>query len=264
MRKRRPARSGAVPPQTRRRCRRAVAPLPRPSLLARPLTSLEGVGPAAARHAAKLGIETRRRPARAPAVRPSRLRATRAPVAELAIGEEATVAVTVKRLPRAAHPPPAADDPRMPGRRRHRAAEGGLVQPGLPRRPAHARGAPAAARASSRAAAAAPTFRVSEHEIERGGRRRARAATRPASCRSTRPPRGSRRAASASWRSRLRGLRGARARAAAARGCAPARALAGQGGRARGRALARVARRGARSRAAGSRSRSCSCSSSRS
>src|SRR5688572_33434095 len=69
--------------------------LPRPSLLARPLTSLEGVGPAAAKHAAKLGIETlgdllshlpfdHRDYADARAV------------AELAIGEEATIAVTVK------------------------------------------------------------------------------------------------------------------------------------------------------------------------
>jgi ATP-dependent DNA helicase RecG len=69
--------------------------LPRPSLIARPLTSLEGVGPAAARHAAKLGIETLgdllgHLPF------DHRDYADARPVAELAIGEEATVAVTVK------------------------------------------------------------------------------------------------------------------------------------------------------------------------
>jgi ATP-dependent DNA helicase RecG len=69
--------------------------LPRPSLLARPLTSLEGVGPTAARHAAKLGIETLgdllgHLPF------DHRDYADARPVAELAIGEEATVAVTVK------------------------------------------------------------------------------------------------------------------------------------------------------------------------
>ena len=76
----------------------AAVPLhfvPRPSLLARPLTSLEGVGPAAARHAAKLGIETigdllDHLPF------DHRDYADARPVAELAIGEEATIAVTVK------------------------------------------------------------------------------------------------------------------------------------------------------------------------
>jgi ATP-dependent DNA helicase RecG len=76
----------------------AAAPLrwlPRPGLLARPLTSLEGVGPAAARHAAKLGIETLgdllgHLPF------DHRDYADARPVAELAIGEEATISVTVK------------------------------------------------------------------------------------------------------------------------------------------------------------------------
>ena len=76
----------------------AAAPLrslPRPGLLACPLTSLEGVGPAAARHAAKLGIETLgdllgHLPF------DHRDYADARPVAELAIGEEATISVTVK------------------------------------------------------------------------------------------------------------------------------------------------------------------------
>ena len=76
----------------------AAVPLrsvPRPSLLARPLTSIEGVGPAAAKHAAKLGIETLgdllfHLPF------DHRDYADARSVAELAIGEEATVAVTVK------------------------------------------------------------------------------------------------------------------------------------------------------------------------
>ena len=111
---------------------------PRPSLLARPLTSLEGVGPAAAQHAAKLGIETvgdllGHLPF------DHRDYADARPVAELAIGEEATIAVTVK-------------DCRVRPTRRRRLtilecrvaddtgpAEGGLVQPGLPRRPARRR-----------------------------------------------------------------------------------------------------------------------------
>jgi len=68
---------------------------PRPSLLADPLTSLEGVGPAAAKHAAKLGIETvgdllGHLPF------DHRDYADARPVADLAIGEEATIAVTVK------------------------------------------------------------------------------------------------------------------------------------------------------------------------
>ena len=68
---------------------------PRPSLLARPLTSLEGVGPVAAKQAAKLGIETvgdllGHLPF------DHRDYADARPVAELAIGEEATIAVTVK------------------------------------------------------------------------------------------------------------------------------------------------------------------------
>jgi ATP-dependent DNA helicase RecG len=76
----------------------AAVPLrspPRPSLLVRPITSIEGVGPAAARHAARLGIETLgdllgHLPF------DHRDYADARPVAELAIGEEATVAVTVK------------------------------------------------------------------------------------------------------------------------------------------------------------------------
>ncbi len=68
---------------------------PRPSLLAHPLTSLEGVGPAAAKQAAKLGIET---VGDLLGHLPFDYRdyADARPVAELAIGEEATIAVTVK------------------------------------------------------------------------------------------------------------------------------------------------------------------------
>jgi ATP-dependent DNA helicase RecG len=68
---------------------------PRPSLLAHHLTSLEGVGPAAARQAAKLGIET---VGDLLGHLPFDYRdyADARPVAELAIGEEATIAVTVK------------------------------------------------------------------------------------------------------------------------------------------------------------------------
>jgi len=76
----------------------AAAPLrslPRPRLLEAPLTALEGVGPAAAKHAAKLGIETvgdllGHLPF------DHRDYADARPVADLAIGEEATIAVTVK------------------------------------------------------------------------------------------------------------------------------------------------------------------------
>jgi ATP-dependent DNA helicase RecG len=86
--------SGA--PQTRAQLRKVpLRSLPRPGLLTRPLTSLEGVGKAAARHAAKLGIETvgdllGHLPF------DHRDYAEARPIAELAIGEEATVAVTVK------------------------------------------------------------------------------------------------------------------------------------------------------------------------
>jgi ATP-dependent DNA helicase RecG len=87
---------GSGAPQTRQALAAvALRFLPRPSLLGRPLTSLEGVGPAAARHAAKLGVETLgdllgHLPF------DHRDYADARPVAELAIGEEATVAVTVK------------------------------------------------------------------------------------------------------------------------------------------------------------------------
>src|SRR5215212_1740751 len=68
---------------------------PRPALLALPLTSLEGVGPAAARNAAKLGIESLgdlldHLPADHRDYERTRT------VSELAIGEEATVAVRVR------------------------------------------------------------------------------------------------------------------------------------------------------------------------
>ena len=121
-----PGRRGRSRPAPRRRVSHSWPPCRcarcrGPALLARPLTSLEGVGPAAARNAAKLGIETVGRPARAPAVRPPRLRAHARPVAELAIGEEATVAVRVRSCRVRPDPPAPADDPRVPGRRRHRA-----------------------------------------------------------------------------------------------------------------------------------------------
>src|SRR5437773_306958 len=86
---------GSGSAQARERLARVpLRSVPRPSALERPITGLAGVGPAAAAHAAKLGIETvgdllehlpfgyrdyeRRRS-----------------VGELAIGEEATVLVRV-------------------------------------------------------------------------------------------------------------------------------------------------------------------------
>jgi ATP-dependent DNA helicase RecG len=87
---------GSGAPQTRSAlAATSLRSAPRPSLLAHPLTSLEGVGPAAARHAAKLGIETvgdllGHLPFDHRDYADVRL------VAELAIGEEATIAVTVK------------------------------------------------------------------------------------------------------------------------------------------------------------------------
>ena len=122
----------------------------RPSLLARSLTSLDG---------SRTRGRARMRPSwasRRSATCSSTCRSTIAttsdarPVAELAIGEEATVAVTVKNC-------------RVRPTRRRRLtilecqvaddtgpAEGGLVQPGLSRRPAHGGGAPDAARKARR------------------------------------------------------------------------------------------------------------------
>ena len=74
------------------------------------------------------------------------------------------------RLPRAPDAPPPAHDPRGAGRRRHRPAEGGLVQPGLPRGPAQG-GHAAAAAGRLEGGRGGPTFRVAEHEIARRGRR---------------------------------------------------------------------------------------------
>ena len=107
--------------------------------------------------------------------------------------------MTRAELPRAAHAPAPAHDPRMPGRRRHRAAEGGLVQPGLPRRPAEGGVRPAAARKARGRPRRARRSGSPSTRSSAGPRRRAPGATRPASCRSIRRPRGCRRGASASW-----------------------------------------------------------------
>ena len=119
----------------------------------------------------------------------------------------------------AAHAPAPADDPRMPGRRRHGPLEGGLVQPGLPRRPAQGRGVGTAARAARggprRARpSASPSTRSSAVRTRGWG------ATRPASCPSTRPRRDCRRAASASWRGSCAACSATRS-SRCRRGCVP-------------------------------------------
>src|SRR4051794_806603 len=68
---------------------------PRPALLRAPLTALEGVGPAAARNAAKLGIESVGDLLEHLPFDHRDYERTRA-VSELAIGEEATVSVRVR------------------------------------------------------------------------------------------------------------------------------------------------------------------------
>src|SRR3954452_4175720 len=73
----------------------APVPAPRPALLRAPLTALEGVGPAAARHAAKLGIESGGDLLEHLPFDHRDYEQTRT-VSELAIGEEATVSVRVR------------------------------------------------------------------------------------------------------------------------------------------------------------------------
>ena len=166
-------------------------------------------------------------------------------VSELAIGEEATIRVRVRTA-------------RVRPTRRRRLtllecqvaddtgpAEGGVVQPGLPRRPAHGGGGGAAARASSRRGRGGATFRVVRARDPAGRRRRRLGTTRPASCPSIRPPRAFRRGASASWPGACAGSSARRS----SRCPAPLRAAAALPRRAdalsRG-ALAVVARRGSR------------------
>ena len=85
--------SGAA--QTREALLAAPFSTPRPSLLAARLTSLDGVGPAAARNFAKLGVETVGDLLEHLPFDHRDYEHTRT-VAELAIGEEATVAVQVR------------------------------------------------------------------------------------------------------------------------------------------------------------------------
>ncbi len=86
---------GSGTSQTRAALLAAPVCSPRPRLLGAPITALEGVGPAAARNAAKLGIETvGDLLAHLPADHRDYER-TRT-VAELAIGEQATVSVRVR------------------------------------------------------------------------------------------------------------------------------------------------------------------------
>ena len=160
--------------------------------------------------------------------------------------------VEVRSARRAADPAPQPDDRRGDGRRRSRAGEGGLVQPGLARRAAAAGDAAAALRQ-------ARPLRLSG----RGARvRRRRAAapgsTRPGSC----PvhPATERLRAAADPRVGLAGAaaRPARDRAAAGRAARPPPA-GRRGRRAGGGALSRRPRRARSGRASGSPSRSCSC-----
>ena len=142
--------------------------MPRPSRLEVSISTLDGVGPKLAEAAAAIGIETLgdlllARPARLP--RPGRRRA-RSP--SCGIGEQATVRSRCARRG-CGRPAGAACDRRGDGRRRQRADEGGLVQPGLARRAPAARDAAAAATASSTGRG----FRVADARDPRR-RRRAR------------------------------------------------------------------------------------------
>ena len=148
------------------------------------------------------------------------------------------------QLPRAAHAAPAAHD-----RSSAQVADdtgpaaGGLVQPGLPRRPAEGGRERAAARearerARRRRRSGSPSTR------SRGRATTVWAATRPASCRCIRRPRACRPAASASSRGACAALERHAVEPLPAR-LRAARAPARPRRRARGGALARVARGGA-------------------
>ena len=86
---------GSGAPQDREALLAAPTSAPRPRLLLAPITALEGVGPAAARNAAKLGIETVGDLLGHLPFDHRDYEGTRT-VAELAIGEEATVSVRVR------------------------------------------------------------------------------------------------------------------------------------------------------------------------
>src|SRR5438093_10893828 len=87
---------GSGKPQTRKALGRVpLRSLPRPSALTRPITGFPGVGPAAAKRLAKLGIETAGDLLDHLPFDHRDYEGRRA-VAELAIGEEATVLVKVR------------------------------------------------------------------------------------------------------------------------------------------------------------------------
>ena len=86
---------GSGAPQTREALLEAPVSSPRPSLLAHRLTSIEGVGPAAAGNFAKLGIETLGELLEHLPFDHRDYEGTRT-IAELGIGEEATVSVRVR------------------------------------------------------------------------------------------------------------------------------------------------------------------------
>ena len=156
---------------------------------------------------------------------------------------------------RCGRPGGATCDRRGDGRRRERADEGGLVQPGLAGRAAQPGDTAAAATASSTAAG----FRVATHEIVAGG-----GGARPAGLHTTGivpvhpPPSGSRaqRLREWAWQAVARApTRSSRCRPS----CASGRGLAADGRRAARRALPGPPEEAERARATGSRSRSSSC-----
>ena len=243
--------------------RRAAVARPRPSLLVPPADIARGRRPGGRAQLRQARHRDGRRPARAPAVRPSRLRAHAARSRSSRSARRRRSSVRGAQLPRAPDPPAPAHDPRGPGGRRHRAREGGLVQPGLPRRPAEGRGGAVAAGQARggprrRRPSGSPSTRSSAAR-----RRRARGATRPGWCRSIRRPRACRRGASASWPGACAGssaTRSSRCPRACARGAACPREADALTAAHWPESLEEVAGRAPAPRA----SRSCSCSSWRS
>ena len=145
----------------RRRCARCRARAGSAEPLELPGTAAQGAR--GARH------RDRRRPARAPAARATATGATARRSPTLGVGEEATVAVTVRSVDRQADARPAPQARRGAGRRRDRADGGGLVQPAVARAPAR-RGRRACCCTAS--CSRRNEFWVTEHELLGGGEAR--------------------------------------------------------------------------------------------
>jgi ATP-dependent DNA helicase RecG len=156
--------SGAA--QTRDSLLAAPVSSPRPSLLSVPLTSLEGIGPAAARNFARLGIETVDDLLEHLPFDHRDYESTRT-IAELAIGEEATVSVRVRNC-----------RVRPTRRRRLTILEAQVADDTGPMKAVWfnqayladqlKEGVTVLLRGRLEAGRGGPTFRVAEHEVQRG------------------------------------------------------------------------------------------------